>query len=684
MARELIRNRQYPDAINLLFQLWTGMSWRKDRWWDLVFEVTRNLRECARQLGDAKVLAATEFEMQSDVLPTSKTFTYDLMRCGEGLQQSDKPSLIETDMVELDAERVASFIDTKFTFETAQGSAGEPLRAQLVVTSTAQKESAPVVFNQLDIILKGSPFTITIRHEPASGESNPTGIQSLDLTDHDETKKTAEANLQLGPGKQLILDINLIFREAGPVSLQKIVLELVLPVSTVRFSTAPEEMPPRTGWFKSSPVGLITAPVARDDSHSVEIKPRPPKMEIHMPNVSNHFYTDEEIELSIQVTNGEDEATESSLEVRLLSDDDGQTAFRWQSDSEASTSDSQRGHRIGTLEPGSTETSTIIFTAPPLSTSYVVEVKVLYHLSSDPATPVSKTFTADLNVTRAFEANYEFQPRVHSKPWPSFFDRSTITADSNEGARHGIGQRWELLTQIASFTYEGVIMSNVELRVETISTHAVAVATPVDPDEEDVEVAPQQQLDKSFIVDVTKSSLEDRRSVELELVLAISWKRPRGSKTFTSLLPVNSFVLENGPRILAAVSYPKLAKHVDDKDGVDNIPIAQLTFTLENPTNHFLTFEMTMEGPQKDEWALSGPKLSSLNLLPLSRESISFRIVPLAMEEGGGGEGMWLEVRFRVMDVYFRKVLRCLPASSGVREAEGKAGNLLVWVGSRA
>jgi solute carrier family 25 protein 38 len=684
MARELIRNRQYPDAMKLLFHLWTGMSWRKDQWWELVFEVTRNLRECAKQLGDAKVLAATEFEMYSDQLPISKTFTYALMRCGEGLQASDRTSMIETDVIELDADRIASFVSTKFTFETAKGSAGEPLRAQLVVTSTAQRESLPVIFESINIALTGAPFLINLTHEKLTTDTLPSELQHIELADLDDATKTGAADLQLGAGKQLVFDVGLIFREAGPVAVQNVVLALALPAAMIRFTTVPEEMSPRADWYKSSPAGLITTPVARDDSHTVEIRPRPPKMNINMPNVNEHFYTDEELNLSIEVTNGEEEATESTLEVRVL-DGDGEAEFRWL-DSSDSTAPSEHvsSHAVGILEPSKSKTSTLVFAAPALPTSYVVEVKVLYHLSSDPATPVSKTFTADLNVTRAFEANYEFQPRVHTEPWPSFFDKSTVGSESESSIQHGIAQQWELLAQIASFTYEGIIMSNVELLVESISTHATAISSPTNSNEEDLEVAPQQQLDRAFIVDVTKTSLEDRRSVELELVLAISWRRPRGTKTFTSLLPVNTFVLENGPRILASITYPKPLKHESDEDELDVLPVSQLTFTLENPTNHFLTFEMSMEGPQKDDWALSGPKLSSLNLLPLSREAVNFRIVPLTASEINAEDGMWLEVRFRVMDVYFRKVLRCLPASSNIREAEGKGGSLLVWVGSRS
>jgi solute carrier family 25 protein 38 len=682
MARELMRNNQYPEAMKTLYHLWVNMSWRKDQWWDLVFEVTRNLKECAKLLGDTKVLAAAEFELYSKSLPRAKNHTYDLLRCGEGVTERIGESMIESDVVKLDEDKVASFLSTSFTFGMGEGNAGEPLRTQLVITSRAQPGSIPVVLERVDIALSGQSFGISLKHSDAQTE-NDHQIQELTLEEdssgrQDQAVMIATADLRLKEGKTVVYEFPLIFREAGPISVENIVFSISTPASNIRYTSTPKEHGVQHDWYNAGPRGLmITTPVAREVGHKVHIRPRPPKMEIKLPNIGKHFYTDEEIELQIEILNNEDETTESSLEVRLLTDG-GLNEFEWSGgDAGSSPSENLPGRRIGTLDPGTSKYSGIVFTAPGLPTSYVVEVKVLYHLLSDPSTPISKIFTADLNVTRAFEANYEFQPRVHPDPWPSFFS-SAINLETENSGKHGIVQRWELLARIASFTYEGVIMSSVELRQESISNPVNVTAVPIEKVDSDTEVAPQQQIDRSFIIDVTKTSLEDRRPVELELVLAISWHRPRSAKKFTSLLPVNSFVLENGPRVLAAVSSPEFPG--EDKD--ENISFAQLTFTLENPTNHFLTFELTMEGPQKEDWALSGMKMRSLNLLPLSREAVSYRIIPLATDGNGIIEGgKWLEIKLRVMDVYFRKVLRCLPASHRVREAEEKGGSLMIWDG---
>lgn len=62
-AKELMRTQQHNEALSSLFHLWEQMAWRRDQWWRLVYEVTRNLHECAKIVGDAKVVAATEFEL---------------------------------------------------------------------------------------------------------------------------------------------------------------------------------------------------------------------------------------------------------------------------------------------------------------------------------------------------------------------------------------------------------------------------------------------------------------------------------------------------------------------------------------------------------------------------------------------------------------------------------------------
>jgi solute carrier family 25 protein 38 len=92
-----------------------------------------------------------------------------------------------------------------------------------------------------------------------------------------------------------------------------------------------------------------------------------------------------------------------------------------------------------------------------------------------------------------------------------------------------------------------------------------------------------------------------------------------------------------------------------------------LDYTLENPTMHFLTFEFNMEA--SEEFGFSGPKLRTLHLLPMSRQTVQYNVLPLV-------KGAWITPNLKVMDRYFNKTLR-VQATEGLRQ--DKKG-IEVWV----
>lgn len=94
----------------------------------------------------------------------------------------------------------------------------------------------------------------------------------------------------------------------------------------------------------------------------------------------------------------------------------------------------------------------------------------------------------------------------------------------------------------------------------------------------------------------------------------------------------------------------------------------ELTYTLENPTNYFLTFGVLME--TNDEFAFSGPKQMNIALLPVSKAAIEYRLLPYARER-------WVRPNLKVVDRYFNKTLKTAPGGEGV--AVDKTG-LMVWV----
>jgi len=84
--------------------------------------------------------------------------------------------------------------------------------------------------------------------------------------------------------------------------------------------------------------------------------------------------------------------------------------------------------------------------------------------------------------------------------------------------------------------------------------------------------------------------------------------------------------------------------------------LIHMDYTLENPTMHFLTFELSMEA--SEEFGFSGPKLRTLQLLPMSRQTARYNLLPLVT-------GVWMTPQLRVVDRYFNKTLK-VQATDGV------------------
>ncbi len=119
------------------------------------------------------------------------------------------------------------------------------------------------------------------------------------------------------------------------------------------------------------------------------------------------------------------------------------------------------------------------------------------------------------------------------------------------------------------------------------------------------------------------------------------------------------------PRVVASVRYHAAATPSATKDlgGF----LVHLDVTIENPSSHFLTFGLSME--PSDEFAFSGAKQTTLHVLPVSRRSVSYRLLPLV-------RGAFVRPNLVVRDKYFQKVLRIIPTESMKIDKDG----LLVWV----
>jgi trafficking protein particle complex subunit 11 len=579
-------------------------------------------------------------------------------------------------------------VSSKYAFKNPESHVGDMLASQLAVASSAQVGSVPVTLSEIKLSYDGSLKTVVIRHKTASepvnaAEKSPKLVEIAlheDSPSNEFSEKShlvGTTDLSFHPGQVKIFGIAAMLREAGDARVVSTTFSMATNLFDVDYVFAFDENDGTGVWWTEN-LGVVRKKrLGRERTGVVKILPKPPKMQIGLLDLKKQIYTNERVVINVEVINEEDGETEASLEVRILGDFESAPTLSWTKETagavvpkeSGATLDelsaiSLPGHVIGKLLPAAKTVETFSFHTTSVAADYILELRVLYHLLSDRDTPISKTLTVNLHVVGPFEANYDFSPRVHPDRWPTYFRIEDIVEpdkDDGKGLSSGIAQKWCLTARMASFATENLVIERVELPVLSVNGGVECSIVPESPDSTGLLViAPNEIEETRFLLDVKKFSLEDRRSATLDLALNIYWRRKEeGADLNTTALTVPRLLVPSSePRVLASTRYSSV------------IPsLIHLDFTIENPTMHLLTFNITMEA--NDEFAFSGPKLSSLQILPVSRHTVHFNLLPTV-------RGAWIQPQLKVVDRYFNKTLR-ISATEGMRM--DKTG-ILVWVNS--
>lgn len=557
-------------------------------------------------------------------------------------------------------------VNIGFAFRASEGNVGEPLASQITITSHARTNSAPITLSSVVYRFSGGLDEVRLNHVSTSDSKATSMILTCNL---EETSSlpgkpcwTGTSDLTIHPGQTKVYNFPVIFREAGDVDTESCNFEINSAQFDLVLSSKDVQSGSQSMWWIISETEVKPRKVKGGAGTSVHILPKPPKMEIRLPDVRNQYFTDERVVLAIEIVNEEDEDTEAVLEVRLLGRSKDTLEFAWVDRPvsspmkevpphvDGSTDVDLPGHVVGRLARGAKTTERIQFTAPADPADYALEAKVLYHLLSDRDIPISKIMVADLVFNAPFEASYDLNPRVHPETWPSYFEleeaESNISAEFTDA--FGIAQKWGLRAKVASFADEPLIVSDLAVKVHGVHGGATcetlkefdAVNAPMDP---------QVLSEWSFSLDIRKNNLEERRATALDTTLDITWKRTSDLEALpvTSSLPI--------PRIQIPSSEPRVLASASFSSSVDSL--LHLDYTLENPTMHFLIFELNMEA--SEEFGFSGSKLRTLHLLPMSRQAIRYSILPLV-------RGAWISPHLKVIDKYFNKTLK-VQATEGLR-----------------
>ncbi|PYI01747.1 hypothetical protein BO78DRAFT_401122 [Aspergillus sclerotiicarbonarius CBS 121057] len=690
IAEEHMRLGSWSEAYEILRPLWPILSWRRSGWWQLMAQFGWALRECALRVHDSDMVLRVDWELLHKVFPPRPDWPYDLHNSLESIPLAKpKPSVV------LRAEDIVSSVTASFVFQRPEGNVGESLKGQLVISSCAQPSASPIRFSEVKVVFEGClrPIRLQSDHNLDADKTTPCTILSPSLRDPSIaedpsslqsptsglTALTGVADLTLGPSQTKVYDITCIPREAG----ESRVASITLTVEEEKFDLASaitDLTPHESYWWQQTSKGPSRRRVGKGrDTGRCKILPKPPKIRIELLNLRDTYYTNEQIVLRVGIHNEEDEAADVSAETRLFGRPESAAKIRWldeESPSEThgsgeSTPTEGISHyvkrTIGVMERSSRQELAIVVTDTNDASDYELEISTVYNLVSDIQTPIIATIRVGLSIIRPFEANYEFLPRIHPQPWPDFFTvDDDLLANGEEPKPGGLQQRWCLNSKVVSFVLEPLVIEKMSLALLGLGGAATSHIGPeevVSP--EVVEMHPEELRESNFIIDLQKEILGDRRSTALNLALEIQWRRSApddgpltdSSAVTTSTLAIPRFVIPAGePRVLAS------AKASNSLSG-----LVHLDYTLENPSMHFLTFNLSMEA--SENFAFSGPKTMVVQLVPLSRHTVRYKLL-------ASKRGLWIQPQLLVVDTYFNKTLRVLPTEDMRSDKKG----ILVWV----
>jgi hypothetical protein len=580
-----------------------------------------------------------------------------------------KPTIILTD------KQVHSFLSATYAFEFSEGKVGEPCSSQLSVTSTAHQAASEILISEILVQFDGSMKPIVLKHTPQDqGESesqSPISLQRVQLCEKAEEARPSlvgNSNLTFRPGRTSIFDFSSLFRESGEATAISATFYLSSELFDLEYVHSFGRMNSSDVWWgeKSTKKRLI-----RDNPCSITVLPKPPKVELHLIGLQDQYYTNEQVLLQLQVTNGEDTDSIIELDVSLLLGGGAAPVAlvlipsSRSSDMEKRVQDADDtpSTPLGKIAAGQSTMVEVVIPPMDLPTVCNISFNANYNLISDLKTPVYRAMSKQLEFINPFEANYDFSPRIHPDPWPSLFtydESGGHNSTGHVGAPRGIAQKWCLAARYASFATDDLIVEDVDIEVlgvnGGIQCHTRKLTTiPA----EGLRVVPRSLEEALFDTFTQKNSLDDRGTATLDVSLAIKWRRNINDAAInTSILAVPRLLISSSePRVLAAVSYST------------NIPsMVHFDVTIENPSNHFLTFGVSMEPSEK--FAFSGVKQSTLQLVPLSRRTLRFRLLPNV-------RGDWIgPMHCVIRDKYFQKVLKIAPTEGMKLDKDG----ILVWV----
>lgn len=556
-------------------------------------------------------------------------------------------------------------MDVFFNFGPGESHASEPLRAQVMLRSTLQARSQPLTPTQIEIKLEGNMQGIIIKHDGISRpppQAAGQRLQTVELTEASDGTQLymGTADLTLYPDMQQILNLSMVPREAG--TLKALTATTLLRTGSLTLSYV-NNLSGDIGvadWWVGSPEKPRKLSAIRSPNEIV-IHPKLPKVQTEFTNLRDIYYTGELITIEMLVKNGEANAVDITVDVRVPGQDDVPVKVRLASedrnkDEEDDTSLVNNTGSVLELQmlPASAECWVVVQIQPQSSKDKLtLQAKATYELES----PLTTTSSTDIKIVDPFKAQYSINPDLYTGIWPSFFNIGNDDDNSVDLAPSCLTNRWAFHVNLESRADEKLQIKRVEVHLDNIGDGARCNIMETPELSKAVTITSKSPYETVFYLETSRKELEDLRTTHVDASISVHWSRFTQNDIIITTLPTPRLTFPSSePRVLATSTF------ADDSDYI------YVDLVLENPSTHFLSFNISLE--PGESFVFSGPKSINKHLTPISRDTVRYTILPLERET-------FLRPIFKVVDVHFNKSLHVNPTGA-IRSDQG---GLLIWSG---
>jgi hypothetical protein len=656
LAEDLVSANRYSEALQVLVPLWESSTWREDEWEVPFSRLLRLVYDCAshdKADKNASLIPAVTWELLRVAPADIPDRSLDFGECLGAWSVETRLSL------QLHGNNRLCPLTASLTFHDHESSVGETQYCQLRLCYTTTKASTPLKISRLDLQLGGAK-TVMIHHDTdvSNGEGSR-ALSTLPPTQNlDDGNMETRADLTMPQLFARTFDFAIMLREADFWQATELTVVCEGPKFTLTHRIPGESILSHGRWYVEHNGRIESVFLPHENTKGITVFPKPPKMDIQLQNVRDVYYTDERVLLEIGLMNGESEPIRGVITPRIVFGEDQQPlVVSW-----ADVEDAEAARTVTELASAATNHMQLAIEAPPVAGTYTLSLELRYEMISDPGTPLAKLVTLELHFAPAFDAKFIFVPRLHTAPWPSYFDASMR---GTENEPEGVQQLWKLGAHLQSLADREVHIHKLELQM--LDVQGESSCTIPKPVVEEVQtLKPGEKGVAAFEVVTQKYSLDDRRPSFLVFSILATWSYGEDVKQTTSTITV--------PHLTIPASEPRVLCTVNDDASTGSYV---LQYHLENPSTHFLTFALTMDA--SESFAFSGPKHRTLSMAPLSRHDVEYHLLPYSNPESHENEGIWITPSLQVVDSYYQKNLRVLPGGDGVRLDSGR--DISVWVG---